>query len=122
MQKPNHRLLPKFIPVMNEFTICSARVFYRKQALPEGQWAANWSAEYSVLPDEIQTCKYYKVTSTVGRRFRYYDLNKKTNIHLASPPPEGAVITMTYTPNCIAKDENHVFDMSMTYSFGEYTP
>ena len=24
----------------------------------------NWSAEYmSVLPDEIQTCKYYKVTS-----------------------------------------------------------
>ena len=36
-------------------------------------------------------------------------------------PAEGSVITIDYTPQCIPKDENHVFDLSVTFHFGEYS-
>lgn len=42
-------------------------------------------------------------------------------IHFTTPPAEGAVITADYHSECIAKDENHVFDFSLTFHFGEYT-
>ena len=46
---------------------------------------------------------------------------RTTNIHFATPPAAGAVITADYHTPCIAKDENHVFDCSVTIQIGEYT-
>ena len=43
------------------------------------------------------------------------------NIVFETPPAAGAVITADYTPDCIAKDENHVFDLTLTLTFGEYS-
>lgn len=45
----------------------------------------------------------------------------KTNVHLTEAPPEGAVITADYDAICVGKDENHVFDFSVTFQFNEYT-
>lgn len=38
-----------------------------------------------------------------------------------APPAAGAVITADYHTPVIAKDENHVFDLTVTFQFGEYT-
>lgn len=46
---------------------------------------------------------------------------RTTNIHFSTPPAAGAVITADYHTPCIAKDENHVFDFSVTIQMGEYT-
>lgn len=43
------------------------------------------------------------------------------NIHFDEPPPAGAIITADYFTKTIAKDENHVFDFSITIQLGEYT-
>lgn len=42
------------------------------------------------------------------------------NIVFAAPPAAGAVITCDYTPDCIPKDSDHVFDISMELTLGEY--
>lgn len=44
-----------------------------------------------------------------------------TNIHFDTPPPVGAVITADYFTKTIAKDTNHVFDLTVTIQLGEYT-
>lgn len=41
------------------------------------------------------------------------------NIHFAEPPAEGDVITADYFTDVIAKDENHVFDLTVTIHLGE---
>ena len=46
--------------------------------------------------------------------------NPEHNIIFATPPAAGAVITADYTPDCIAKDSNHVFDLNIVLTFGEY--
>ena len=43
------------------------------------------------------------------------------NITFATPPASGAVITADYTPDPVAKDENHVFDLSVVLTLGERT-
>lgn len=44
-----------------------------------------------------------------------------TNIHFDVAPPVGAVITADYFTKTIAKDVNHVFDLTVTIQLGEYT-
>lgn len=46
--------------------------------------------------------------------------NPEHNITFATPPAAGAVITADYTPDCVAKDSNHVFDLNIVLTFGEY--
>lgn len=51
------------------------------------------------------------------------DLTGNTaNIHFATPPAVGAVVTVDYTTPVVAKDSNHVFDLTLELQFGEYTP
>ena len=42
------------------------------------------------------------------------------NIHFATPPAKGAVITIDYDTPMVPKDENHVFDFEMVVQFGAY--
>lgn len=44
-----------------------------------------------------------------------------SNVHFDTPPAQGDVITINYDTDLIAKDENHVFDLSVTLNFGEHT-
>lgn len=80
-----------------------------------------------VIPEEYRKYRYWKfyidsrkpdVTLTIVADG---DLPSKNNIHLTTPPVEGAVITADYDAICIGKDANHVFDFSVTFQFNEYT-
>lgn len=42
------------------------------------------------------------------------------NIVFDNPPSAGAAITVDYVPDCIPKDTNHVFDVNLTITLGEY--
>lgn len=42
-------------------------------------------------------------------------------VHFSTPPANGAVITADYQCDCIAKDADHVFDLTVTLQLGEYT-
>lgn len=84
------------------------------------------SLNYNV-PAEYQHYKYWKGvnTSTSERLFAYQMSPPSTYVgkalHFDNPPPKGAVITVDYQSDCIAKDSNHVFDVSVVIHFGEYT-
>jgi hypothetical protein len=43
------------------------------------------------------------------------------NVHFDTPPVDGAVITADYNTESIAKDINHVFDLSVVITLGEYS-
>ena len=49
------------------------------------------------------------------------DKASNANIHFATAPAAGSVITADYKTDVIPKDENHVFDFSLTIQLGEYT-
>ena len=85
------------------------------------------STNYSfAIPEEYQHYKYWKCisTSSSGGYFPYgvvwaNDYDGKA-LHLNNPPADGAVITANYKTDTIAKDADHVFDMEIEFSFGEY--
>lgn len=72
------------------------------------------------IPAEHQDSKYFAFSGSNVKNIIARDI-QPTNIHFATPPAAGSVITANYKAKCIAKDENHVFDFSMSITFGEYT-
>lgn len=78
------------------------------------------------IPEQYQHYRYWKIWN--DKSSDYYDttfthtgtLPTATNIHLTTPPPAGSVITIDYDAVCVGKDENHVFDFSVTFSLNEY--
>jgi hypothetical protein len=80
------------------------------------------SSSTLTIPTANQNSKYWKysgigspVNNMVAR-----DLTGK-NVHFLTAPPSGAVITGGYHTPVIAKDANHVFDLTVTIQLGEYT-
>ena len=66
------------------------------------------------------TAPYY---NSVMYRFMSNDLpSTVNNIHFATPPAIGAVITADYTTALAPKDVNHVFDLTIVWQLGEYIP
>lgn len=82
----------------------------------------------AVVPDKFIHYRYWKAIPTKSS-FSTRNFNNakppstynSNNIIFETAPAEGSVITIDYTPQCIPKDENHVFDLSITFHFGEYT-
>lgn len=74
------------------------------------------------IPTEYQHYRYWRSTqsSPLSRGVLTTD-PRTTNIHFDTPPAAGAIITADYFTKTIAKDENHVFDFSLTIQLGEYT-
>lgn len=84
------------------------------------------------VPEEYQHYRYWSIqchfeNDIIGSSqdsITFYankDLATMTNnIHFSEPPPAGAVITASYDAVCVGKDENHVFDFSVVFSFNEY--
>lgn len=84
------------------------------------------SAEYTgdgikTVPVAYQYYKYWKFSHDCRSFLPVTALDGK-NLKFASAPASGAVITADYTTPTIAKDANHVFDLAITITLGEYTP
>lgn len=81
------------------------------------------------IPEEYQHYKYWKgvSTSTSGGFMcasPYATPGSGFNgnvVHFANAPASGSTIIADYDCDCIPKDANHVFDMSITIQLGEYT-
>ena len=80
------------------------------------------------VPEALQHKKFWRLTRLGTNNVYVYPyeltapgLNGK-NIHFDTPPAAGAVITADYDTPVIAKDENHVFDLTVTIQFGEFNP
>lgn len=83
------------------------------------------SSGVKIVPEEHRYKKYWRfVDSTPDNTQHVSNFVSPTltgkNIHFTSPPAEGAVITIDYDTPIIAKDKNHVFDLSLTLQLGEY--
>lgn len=83
------------------------------------------ATEYGVgIPAAHQNKRFWRIstdsTATLAIACGVPDGNFTGNILFETAPAASSVITADYTPDCIAKDENHVFDVSVTLTFGEY--
>lgn len=83
------------------------------------------------IPEQYQNYRYWRLSNGLksGRNYplgcsvRFTanaPLPTETNIHLSTPPADGAVITADYDTITVGKDANHVFDFSISFQFGEY--
>ena len=64
--------------------------------------------------------KYYKADNTSGSSYFYPNDHDGCNIIFDTPPADGDVITIDYTTDFIPKDSDHVLDVELTFTFGEY--
>lgn len=86
-----------------------------------------WTNCATTVPSELQHKKYWKLTASGSGTYPEWSLIKVPtdytgkNIHFTAAPASGAVITADYTADCVAKDANHVFDLTVTIQLGEYT-
>lgn len=88
------------------------------------------SATTITVPEAYRKYRYweFKCSGTLGinntegefRLIPETNLSVTNNVHLAEAPAEGAVITADYDTISVAKDANHVFDLSVVLSFNEY--
>lgn len=82
------------------------------------------SSGTKTVPAAYCSYKYWRITSFVNDDYVHTMIaNTLTgkNIHFTTPPASGAVITADYHTPVIAKDVNHVFDLTVTIQLGEYT-
>lgn len=94
-----------------------------------------WSevcADYSVsgsgwatlnVPAALQTKRFFRFSVASNNSVYVRAIGgdgSANNITFTTPPAAGAVITAGYTPDCVAKDSNHVFDLSIEISLNEY--
>lgn len=76
------------------------------------------------VPAEHKNKKYWRMQCVAANgKCRSLTCNSISdyNVHFDTPPAAGAVITMDYDTDSVAKDENHVFDLTITIQLGEYT-
>lgn len=76
----------------------------------------------TVVPDAYRQYKYFKFVpnnSYGGGLFSITANCTSNHIHFSTPPATGAIITADYTTKTVAKDANHVFDLTVTIQLGE---
>lgn len=79
------------------------------------------------IPAALQNKRFFRLCTPTAPNSNYGALVRfvagdgaEGNIIFSTPPAAGAVITCDYVPDCIAKDEDHVFDLTLEITFGEY--
>lgn len=79
------------------------------------------------VPAALQNKRFFRLCTPTASNSNYGAFVRfvagdgaEGNIIFDAPPAAGAVITADYTPDCIAKDEDHVFDLTLEITFGEY--
>ena len=78
------------------------------------------SAGTVVLEGSDQHYKYYKNTGSASATLKW-NTNDGKAIVFDTAPANGAVITANYKTPYIAKDEDHVLDITVTWQFGEWS-
>ena len=81
------------------------------------------------IPEEYQHYKYWNIRKTGSNVMRDLYLKSATfagsfdgkHIRFSEPPAEGSVITASYKTPCIAKDEDHIFDLELSIKINDYT-
>lgn len=77
------------------------------------------------IPAAYQYYKYWRFTGLASSNSCAYGFvsatGSATNIHFATAPASDAIITADYTTKMIAKDTNHVFDLTISLTLAEYT-
>jgi hypothetical protein len=77
------------------------------------------------VPSALQHLPYWRLTALEGgvaggaQAVVSADMNPGGNIIFDVPPAQGAVITADYFSQCVAKDDNHVFDFSFEITLEE---
>lgn len=68
--------------------------------------------------------RFYKIESSNSGNVVNFYFNPVThkNIIFDTPPADGDVITISYKTDNIAKNADYVYDLSLIFQFGEYTP
>lgn len=87
----------------------------------------NYDKRY-IIPEEYAYYSYWKIFGAMTSHTSYMDAmvhfvpltDFESVIKFNNPPAEGAVITANYYTPVVAKDVNHVFDVSITIHLGEY--
>ena len=83
------------------------------------------SSQWWTIPAPYNSAKYYKIRNNKSSIIQLYGGARSGYdgyaIRFDTPPAAGAVITADYKTPMIPKDENHLMDVSMTVTFGEYT-
>ena len=83
------------------------------------------------IPEDLQHCKFFRLGTTYSSNSQacpsIYKIKRPAdfseyNVHFSAPPAAGAVITANYKTPVIAKDANHVFDLTVTIQLGEFNP
>lgn len=86
-----------------------------------------WSEPMSAgtIPEQYQHYKYIDITTTstsASTPTIYFTSGMYgNNIIFTEAPASGSVITANYITPFVPKDENHVYDLTFTVQFGEYT-
>ena len=83
---------------------------------------------YDSIESQYAHYKYWKILGNNDTTLYTYYLaitpattfNGKT-LHFNNPPAVDSIITIDYTSKSIAKDINHVFDLTIKFTLGEYT-
>ena len=100
-------------------------ISYSSAKLQASNDLENWvDISGTAIPEEYCHHKYWKFVATNSMsisKFTQLDGYTSNNIHFDEPPAEGSVITIDYTTQCVPKSVDNVFDVSVTFSYGEYT-
>ena len=106
-------------------TYCSVSM-YMSDNLESWETVVTKTKADTTVPESLRRKKYIKIVGhndgNYGQDIAFAtDVDSAHNVIFDTPPAEGAVITIDYTPGTIAKDADHVFDFSLEFTFGEYT-
>lgn len=76
------------------------------------------------ISSENRHYKFWELVANSSGNAAWYNIltaGTSKSIHFDAPPTSGAVVTVDYHTPVIAKDANHVFDLTVTITLGEYT-
>jgi hypothetical protein len=99
----------------------NAGVIYGSNDLTNWVLLADANAGTVELTGAGQTYRYYKNDGSAEARLYWNDMDDGAAIIFDTAPAVGDVITANYHTPYVAKDADHVFDLKVTFQFGEYT-
>lgn len=73
------------------------------------------------IPEQLQNARYWKIEtdSSSYQGMKDIEWTRPADIVFSEPPQSGSEITVDYTPDCIAKDANHILrgiEFALTFS------
>lgn len=106
--------------------------YYNIMTLSFSDDFVNWSPYYQpkIVPEQYRHSKYIRMNKYYESSNIDLDSNQETaafppeiaskNIVFDTPPAVGSVITIDYMTPFVPKDENHVYDLSISIKLGAY--